>query len=138
MERKQLLIGARNILTSAFVAKAEQFLGKEKAEAPLIKDTTHKPVIYGVKNDFDYELRLNSPDLDVPEELTYRQTLDEYHDIWHSENKPLTLGDYNELYYEHGISPRDIDEPAEVLDDYAVKSGREVKDAKKESSLVYF
>ena len=53
-------------------------------------------------------------------------------------NKPLTLGDYNELYYEHGISPRDIDEPAEVLDDYAVKSGRKVKDAEKESSLVYF
>ena len=98
MERRQFLIGASTILTSAFVAKAEWFLEKEKAVVPLIKDTTHTPVIYVVKNDFDYELRLNSPDMDVPEELTYRQALDEYHGIWYPEDRPLTLSDYKELY----------------------------------------
>ena len=32
MERRQFLIGASTILTSAFVAKAEWFLEKEKAD----------------------------------------------------------------------------------------------------------
>ena len=124
MERRQFLIGASTILTSAFVAKAEWFLEKEKAVVPLIKDTTHKPVIYVVKNDFDYELRLNDPDMDFPEELTYRQALEEYHGIWYPEDEPLTLSDYKELYYEHGISPRDIDKPADwefYLDSWARK-----------------
>lgn len=113
MERRQFLIGASTILTTAYVAKAEWFLEKEKAVVPLIKDTAHTPVIYVVKNYFDYELRLNSPDMDVPEELTYRQALDEYHGICYPEDKPLTLSDYKELYHEHGISPRDIDKPAD-------------------------
>ena len=70
MERRQFLIGASTILTSAFVAKAEWFLEKEKAVVPLIKDTTHKPVIYVVKNDFDYELRhISSP---FRQQLTHR------------------------------------------------------------------
>ena len=94
MERRQFLIGASTILTSAFVAKAEWFLEKEKAVVPLIKDTTHTPVIYVVKNDFDYELRLNSPDMDFPDDLTYRQALEEYHGVWYPEDEPLTLSDY--------------------------------------------
>ena len=113
MERRQFLIGASTILTSAFVAKAEWFLEKEKAVVPLIKDTTHTPVIYVVKNNFDYELRLNSPDMDFPESLTYRQALEEYRGVWYPEDELLTLSDYKELYYEHGISPRDIDKPAD-------------------------
>ena len=76
MERRQFLIGASTILTSAYVAKAEWFLEKEKAVVPLIKDATHTPVIYVVKNTFDYELRLDSADMDFPVGLTYRQALD--------------------------------------------------------------
>ena len=124
MERRQFLIGASTILTTAYVAKAEWFLEKEKAVVPLIKDTTHTPVIYVVKNDFDYELRLNNPDMDFPDDLTYRQALDEYHGVWYPEDKPLTLSDYKELYYEYGISPRDIDKPADwefYLDSWARK-----------------
>ena len=124
MERRQFLIGASTILTTAFVAKAEWFLEKEKAVVPLIKDTTHTPVIYVVKNDFDYELRLNNPDMDFPEDLTYRQALEEYRGVWYPEDEPLTLSDYKELYYEHGISPRDIDQPADwefYLDSWARK-----------------
>jgi len=124
MERRQFLIGASTILTTAYVAKAEWFLEKEKAVVPLIKDTTHTPVIYVVKNDFDYELRLNSPDMDFPEDLTYRQALKEYHGVWYPEDEPLTLSDYKELYYEYGISPRDIDKPADwefYLDSWAHK-----------------
>ena len=64
MERRQFLIGASTILTSAFVAKAEWFLEKEKAVVPLIKETSHTDVIYVVKNDFDYELRLNNPEIE--------------------------------------------------------------------------
>ena len=130
MERRQFLIGASTVLTAAFVAKAEWFLEKEKAVVPLIKETTHTPVIYVVKNDFDYELRLNSPDVDVPEELTYRQALYEYHGIWYPEDKALTLSDYKELYYEHGVSPRDIDKPADwefYLDSWARKNSSNAK-----------
>ena len=124
MERRQFLIGASTILTTAFVAKAEWFLEKEKAVVPLIKDTTHTPVIYVVKNDFDYELRLNSPDMDFPDDLTYRQALEEYRGVWYPEDEPLTLSDYKELYYEYGIYPRDIDKPADwefYLDSWARK-----------------
>ena len=124
MERRQFLVGASTILTTAFVAKAKWFLEKEKAVVPLIKDTTHTPVIYVVKNDFDYELRLNSPDMDFPEDLTYRQALEEYRGVWYPEDEPLNLSDYKELYYEYGISPRDIDQPADwgfYLDSWARK-----------------
>ena len=122
MERRQFLIGASSILTSAFVAKAEWFLEKEKAVVPLIKETSHTDVIYVVKNDFDYELRLNNPEMDLPEELTYREALDQYFGIWYPEDKPLKLSDYRELYYEHGVSPRDLDKPADwefYLDSWA-------------------
>jgi hypothetical protein len=122
MERRQFLIGASTILTSAFVAKAEWFLEKEKAVVPLIKETSHTDVIYVVKNDFDYELRLNNPEMDLPEELTYREALDQYFGIWYPEDKPLKFSDYRELYYEHGVSPRDLDKPADwefYLDSWA-------------------
>ena len=81
MERRQFLIGASTILTSAFVSKAEWFLEKEKAVVPPIKETSHTDVIYVVKNDFDYELRLNNPEMDLPEEITYREALDQYFGI---------------------------------------------------------
>ena len=51
--------------------------------------------------------------MDFPEDLTYRQALEEYHGVWYPDDEPLTLSDYKELYYEYGISPREIDEPAE-------------------------
>ena len=96
MERRQFLIGASTILTSAYVARAEWFLEKEKAVVPLIKDTTHTPVIYVVKNDFDYELRLNSRYMDYPEDLTCRQALEEYYGIWYSEDERVKLSEYKE------------------------------------------
>ena len=51
--------------------------------------------------------------MDFPDDLTYRQALDEYHVVWYPEDEPLTSSDYKELYYEYGISPRDIDQPAD-------------------------
>ena len=87
MERRQFLIGASTILTTAYVAKAEWFLEKE-SRSPTHQRHHHTPVIYVVKNDFDYELRLNSPDMDFSEDLTYRQALEEYRGVWYQRTSP--------------------------------------------------
>ena len=35
--------------------------------------------------------------MDFPEDLTYRQALEEYRGVWYPEDEPLTLSDYKEL-----------------------------------------
>ena len=112
MERRQFLVGASTILTSAFVAKAEWFLEQEKSVVPLIEETSNTDVIYVVGNFHDFELRLNDPDVYLPE-LTYREALNEYYGVWYPDDKPLALSDYKELYCEYGIAPRDLDNSAD-------------------------
>ena len=113
MERRQFLVGSGAILTSAFVTKAEWFLREQKAVVPLIKTTSQTDIIYMVKSTFDYELRLNSPDMDLPDDMTYRQALEEYYGVWYPDDQSMTLSDYRELYHEYGVSARQLDQPAD-------------------------
>ena len=94
MERRQFLVGSGAILTSAFVTKAEWFLHEQKAVLPLIKTTSQTDIIYMVKSTFDYELRLNSPDMDLSDDMTYRQALEEYYGVWYPIDQSMTLSDY--------------------------------------------
>ena len=93
--------------------KSRMVLREEKAVLPLIKTTSQTDIIYMVKNTFDYELELNSPDMDLPDDMTYRQALEEYYGVWYPDDQSMTLSDYRELYHEYGVSPRQLDQPAD-------------------------
>ena len=74
MERRQFIIGAGAILTTAFVSKAEWFLEHEKRVVPLVEETPSEQVLYFVNTGFDYELRLDEPEGVLPE-MTLREAL---------------------------------------------------------------
>ena len=111
MERRQFIIGAGAILTTAFVSKAEWFLEHEKRVVPLVEETPSEQVLYFVNTGFDYELRLDEPEVVLPE-MTLREALEAYHGV-DVPNRPLRLSEWRELYYEHGVLPTALDQPAD-------------------------
>ena len=120
MERRQFIIGAGAILTTAFVSKAEWFLEHEKRVVPLLEETPSEQVLYFVNTGFDYELRLDEPEVVLPE-MTLREALEAYHGV-DVPDRPLRLSEWRELYYEHGVLPTALDQPADwdwVIDGWA-------------------
>ena len=112
MDRRQFLIGAGSILSTAFVSKAEWFLREEQSVVPLLDETKAEETIYFVNTGFGYELRLDTISFDIPD-LTYREVLDTYYSIYFPKDQPLRLSDYRELYHEHGLMPRQLDDIAD-------------------------
>ena len=120
MERREFLIGSGAILTAAFVTKAEWFLEHEKRVVPLIEETPSERVLYFVNTGFDFELRLDEPEVVLPE-MTLREALENYHGV-HVPDRHLRLSEWRELYYEHGVLPTALDKPADwdwVVDGWA-------------------
>ena len=120
MERREFLIGSGAILTAAFVTKAEWFLEHENRVVPLIEETASERVLYFVNTGFDFELRLDEPEVVLPE-MTLREALENYHGV-HVPDRPLRLSEWRELYYEHGVLPTALDKPADwdwVIDGWA-------------------
>ena len=120
MERREFLVGSGAILTAAFVTKAEWFLEHEKRVVPLIEETPSERVLYFVNNGFDFELRLDEPEVVLPE-MTLREALENYHGV-HVPDRPLRLSEWRELYHEHGVLPTALDKPADwdwVVDGWA-------------------
>ena len=111
MERREFLVGSGAILTAAFVTKAEWFLEHEKRVVPLIEETPSERVLYFVNNGFDFELRLDEPEVVLPE-MTLREALENYHGV-HVPDRPLRLSEWRELYHEHGVLPTALDKPAD-------------------------
>jgi len=112
MDRRQFLIGAGSILSTAFISKAEWFLREKQSVVPLLDETKAEETIYFVNTGFSYELRLNTISFDIPD-LTYREVLDTYYSIYFPKDQPLRLSDYRELYHEHGLMPRQLDDIAD-------------------------
>ena len=120
MERREFLIGSGAILTAAFVTKAEWFLEHENRVVPLIEETPSERVLYFVNTGFDFELRLDEPEVVLPE-MTLREALENYHGV-HVPDRRLRLSEWRELYYEHGVLPTALDKPADwdwVVDGWA-------------------
>ena len=120
MERREFLVGSGAILTAAFVTKAEWFLEHEKRVVPLIEENQSERVLYFVNTGFDFELRLDEPEVVLPE-MTLREALENYHGV-HVPDRPLRLSEWRELYYEHGVLPTALDKAADwdwVVDGWA-------------------
>ena len=120
MERREFLVGSGAILTAAFVTKAEWFLEHEKRVVPLIEENQSERVLYFVNTGFDFELRLDEPEVVLPE-MTLREALENYHGV-HVPDRPLRLSEWRELYHEHGVLPTALDKPADwdwVVDGWA-------------------
>ena len=120
MERREFLVGSGAILTAAFVTKAEWFLEHEKRVVPLIEENQSERMLYFVNTGFDFELRLDEPEVVLPE-MTLREALENYHGV-HVPDRPLRLSEWRELYYEHGVLPTALDKAADwdwVVDGWA-------------------
>ena len=120
MNRRSFLIGAGSILTTAFVDKADWFLRNKNTVVPLIEPEKAADKIYFVKLDSEYELRLGSPEFDIPA-MTNREALERYHGYDLSPNHPNTLSVFRDIYQNHRVRPSDLDGSA-IYDNCFVES----------------
>ena len=115
MDRRSFLIGAGSILTAAFVDKANWFIRNKSAVVPLVQATQQTTKLYFVPQGTEFELRLGSPDFGF-EDLTYREVLDRYYDVYLPKDEPVTLSQFREIYHDCGITPKMLDKEADLMD----------------------
>ena len=115
MDRRSFLIGAGSILTSAYVAKANWFLTNKNSAVPLLKSSKDTTKLFFVDQGSEYELRLGSPDFGF-EDLTYREVLDRYYDVYLPKDQAVTLSQFREIYHDWGITPKMLDKEADFMD----------------------
>ena len=104
-----------SILTAFFVNKANWFFRNKNAVAPLVQPTPQTTKLYFVSQGTEFELRLGSPDYGF-EDLTYREVLDRYYDVYLPEDQPVTLSQFREIYHDWGITPKMLDKEADLID----------------------
>jgi len=111
MERRQFLVGAGSILTTAFITNAKRYLEVEASVIPLIDNRAAHEVIYFVERRTHFELRLNTPYCEVPE-YTNREVLELYYGECLPVDEPIKLSKFRELYFEFGLTAKELDSPA--------------------------
>ena len=113
MDRRSFLVGTGAILTTTFLAKADWFLRNKNTVVPLIEPEKAVDQIYFVNTGYEYELRFDTPDFDLPDAMTNREALERYcgYDLSPNRSNPLSV--FKNIQECYRISPKQLDDPAD-------------------------
>jgi hypothetical protein len=113
MDRRTFLIGASSILTTAYLDKANWFLRNKNAVVPLLQPEKAANHIYFVNAGYEYELRFDTPEFDLPDAITNREALERYFGLALTDNQSTPLSVFKNIYDWFGIRPKELDDLAE-------------------------
>jgi hypothetical protein len=111
MRRRSFLIGIGGLLTAPFVAKVEAAIAQSVAPEPIISEAEALRTLRAVPTHRGYYLTFEH-DPDAIPQMTYREMLEELHDLYLPEASELTAEELEDLDAICGITAEQLDDVA--------------------------